>query len=94
MNCSPEEVRHIAHEAGRAGAHEALESLGVDVSSPEAREAARKDFQHMRDTREGAEATRKIVKRTVIVLFLTGLASVVIAGVLDAVHEGMRLIHD
>lgn len=85
MACSPDEIKHIAQEAGRAGAHEALEALGLDLSTPDARAIVRRDFEYMRDSRIGSEVTRKIVKRTVIVAFVGGILYVMLAGAIDAV---------
>lgn len=68
-------TEEIAKSAGREAAHEVLSSLGLDVSTPDARISAQRDLMFLRDLRLGASA----IKRRTFMAIVGALTTAAIA---------------
>lgn len=57
-----------------------FEEMGIDMSTPEARDKARKDFMFMREVRETSERAKNWIMNTVIVSFVSGILALIVLG--------------
>ena len=63
------EARRIAREAGAEGARECMTLMGCDIEQPLEMQA---DFLHLRQHRVGSETAKKTIRRTGLVVVVTG----------------------
>ncbi|WP_286718698.1 hypothetical protein [Thalassolituus sp. UBA2009] len=75
------ELQRLVREAAEAGTENVLLRLGLDASEPL---KVQKDFAYMRQQRETSEKIGGFIRSSLITIALTGLASVLVMGVKEA----------
>lgn len=73
-------LERAAHKGSEAGIRETFTSLGVDISTPEARIKVQADFAHLRKTRSVSERIATFSLAAVITAVISGMATLLWAG--------------
>jgi len=77
----------IAQRSAQAAVHEILQALGVDSSTPSDIIETQKDMAHLRNHREGTEATAEQIKKVAIVIVITGALGALWLGLQSMLHK-------
>ncbi len=75
---TPEDVRQVATDAGRASTLKTLELLGIDVEQPREMQA---DMLWLRQARLGSTALNRLAKRTVITIAISAVLWILWEGI-------------
>ena len=75
---TPEDVRQVATDAGRASTLKTLELLGIDVEQPREMPA---DMLWRRPARLGSTALNRLAKRTVITIAISAVLWILWEGI-------------
>jgi len=80
---SPEKthlIRVVAHDA----VEQTLTTMGIDAANPI---DVQQDMAHLRASRLGATATKKLVRKTIVPIIVVGVATAIWSGFGDAISD-------
>jgi hypothetical protein len=77
---SPDDIEAIADRAATKAVREVLLSMGVALSNDADVVKMQKDFQHLRETREGKDELVKKGKLTLMGIFVASVIAVLLKG--------------
>lgn len=75
---TPDQIETIAKKAAEEALKEFLLTLGANAQSPESIIKIQKDFQYLRESREGKEEVVKKAKITFVGVFVAGLIGLIV----------------
>ena len=83
MDMVNDKLKTIIREAVCDGIAEALTKYGVDTANPHSMQA---DLIHLRKSRQGADEVAKWVKRSIIMVVVSGMIATLVNGVKQMIN--------